>query len=148
MNWASVIAVFASSDAPGNESQVCTCCLFIVFLLWLFVCDLSCPIRECFTQILRSRAVNDPFTLRSWPLSSDGLFLWYMYSTFCDRTSVYKVKFIRPETFTPHSEQLEKQLLQVMICYNTMQNLGLCSVLMALRSLYYVTSAVTRDLGV
>ena len=28
-----------------------------------------------------------------------------------------------------------------------MQNLGLCSVLRALGSLYYVTSAVTRDLG-
>lgn len=40
--------------------------------------------------------VKDPFTLRSWPLSNDGLFLWYMYNTFCDRTSAYKVKFIDP----------------------------------------------------
>ena len=54
MNLASVIAVFESSDAPGNESQVCTCCLFIVFY-----CGFLCVIFH---------VLLDNFLLRYWDL--------------------------------------------------------------------------------
>ena len=68
-----ILVIIRQGEVDNNELGKCDRChcvewrawkwvpslhlLFIYcFLLWLFVCDLSCPIREFFTQILRSRA--------------------------------------------------------------------------------------------
>lgn len=133
--------IIRQGEVDNNELGKCDRCLCVecawkwvpslhllfiyCFLLWLFVCDLSCPIRECFPQILRSRAgwrilLLCVVAFEQWRFVFMVHVQYLLWQDFRLQGQIH-----RPEIFTPHSEQLEKQLLQVMICYNTMLNLGL-----------------------